>query len=296
MELTIIILNYNTSELLKNCLNSIFEFEWNKKFEIWVVDNNSSDKSVEMVKKHFPKVKLMETGENLGFAGGNNIALRRVKSKYAMLLNSDTIVLDGSLDALVEFMNEGHFGIGTCKLLNKDKSFQPNAGDLPFGMALFSWISGIDDIPFVGELLPSFHIKSEKIIKTNKNIGWVSGTAMIIKNEVIEKIGLLDNSLFMYAEDTDYCIRAKKAGFKIGWTDTAQIIHLGGGSLVEPSYRQWLGEFKGLIYLYKKYLGNLASFILRLSFYLFIIVRMIVFLIIGKGEISKIYGKVFMAL
>ncbi|MDO8619119.1 MAG: glycosyltransferase family 2 protein [Candidatus Daviesbacteria bacterium] len=288
-DLTVIILNYNTKDLLHTCLESIFKNKWKTDLEVWVVDNASTDDSVEMVKKDFPKVTVLQSNKNLGFAGGNNLALKKITSRYALLLNSDTTVEQEAFDKLVNFADGDGYDIASCKLLNKDRSIQPNYGDLPYPTAVFFWISGLDDLPVIGKFLPSFH---KKIINPGK-VGWISGTAMLISKKVLEKIGLLDEDIFMYAEDTDFCMRAKKAGFKIGWTNLAEITHLGGGSLKDPNYRQWTGEFKGLIYLYQKYYGGLQSIILRLIFYKFILLRILIFSVLGKFEISKIYAKVF---
>lgn len=289
---TVVILNYNTRELLNLCLKSIVSKSWKYKLSLLAVDNNSIDDSVEYIKKHYKQVDIILNDKNLGFAGGNNIALRKVKTRYILLLNSDTEVRPKSIDELIDFAQKGDFAISSCKLLNEDGSFQPNAGDLPFGFAIFSWLSGLDGFPVIGKFLPSFHRNDIIFYKNERQVGWVSGTAMLIRDDVIQKIGLLDENLFMYTEDTDYCIRAKKAGLKIGWTAKAEIIHLGGGSLKEPQYRQWLGEFEGLIYLYRKYFGEFSSMLLKIQIYFFIILRVIVFFLIGKINFSKIYAKV----
>ncbi len=292
MDLTLIIVNYNTADLLKDCLNSICKKKWGVSWQIWVVDNGSSDDSVKMVKKNFPQVSIIQSSKNLGFAGGNNLGLKKVTSKYALLLNSDTIIGDQALDNLIEFATEGGYGICSCRLLNQDGTPQPNTGDLPYPLAIFFWLSGLDDLPFFGSLWPSFHKKDIK----EGEVGWVAGTAMLISKSVLDKIGLLDEALFMYAEDTDFCLRATKAGFKIGWTKKAQITHLGGGSLKDPSFNQWLGEFRGLIYIYEKYFGALASYLIKMLFYIFIAARMVVFFILGKFRVSKTYAKVLFSI
>lgn len=297
MDLTIIILNFNTKNLLQNCLKSILDKSWKYKIEVLVVDNASDDNSVTMVRKNFPRVQIIESKKNLGFAGGNNLGLKKSQARYSLLLNSDTEVLEKSLDNLITFMDKTDFGIGSCKLLNKDRSFQPNAGDLPFGLSLFSWLLGLDDLPFVSKKnLPSFHQKHEDYYKDNKEVGWVSGSVMIIKKEVLDKIGFLDEAIFMYGEDADFCFRAQKAGFKAGWTNSAQIIHLGGGSLKRATFSQWVGEFRGLIYFYKKYFGERPAFFLKILIYVFTFLRIIAFLVVGKPKISKVYAEVLVNL
>lgn len=292
-DLTVIILSFNTKDMLKSCLESIFSKQWRYNVEVVVVDNASSDGSFAMVKNCFPQVKLIQSEKNLGFAGGNNLGLRKEKSKYYLLLNSDTVILDNTLDNLVEFMERTVYDIGSCKLLNKDRSLQPNGGDLPVGGSLFFWIAGWDDlIPIIGKCLPSFHRKFTDFYRGERDIGWVSGSAMIIGEVVIKKIGFLDDKIFMYGEDVEYCLRAKRAGFRIGWTERAQIVHFGGGSSKNPALSQWVGEFRGLVYIYRKYFGRAESVLLRILIYTFTIIRAIAFLVIGKPHISRTYAKV----
>lgn len=292
MSVSIIILNYNTKELLEKCLNSVFQKGWKRKFEVCVVDNASSDGSVEIVKKNFTQVKLLVSENNLGFTGGNNIGIKKSSSDLLILLNSDTEVLDGSLDNLIDSCENSDFGIMSCKLLNNDLTFQANAGDLPFGWSVFNWISGLDDIPVLGKYLSSFHINRQEFYKGTKEVGWISGSVMAIKRQVVDKIGYLDEGIFMYGEDVEYCLRAQRAGFKVGWTDQAQIIHLGGGSSDDPKFRQWLGELKGLLYIYKKYYGLLAKVLLKLVLYPFVILRILAFLVVGNFQFSKTYAKI----
>ena len=128
--------------------------------------------------------------------------------------------------------------------------------------------------------------------KGDKEVGWVSGSVMAIKREILEKIGLLDDKIFMYGEDTEYCIRAIKKGFKVGWTDKATIVHIGGGSSKNPSFRQWLGEIKGLKYIYKKFNNKTEQLFLNILIYVSIILRIIAFSLIGKFNVSKLYGKI----
>lgn len=294
MQVSVIILSYNTKEILKNCLESIFNKKWENQFEFWVVDNASSDGSAEMVAKDFPKVNLIKSDKNLGYTGGNNIALKKISSEIVILLNSDTLVLEHSLDELVHLLADGNYAVGSCKLLNYDKTLQPNAGNLPFGISLLTWLSGLDDIPFLGADLPSFHRNSEIYYRGEKEVGWVSGSVIAIRQEVFKSIGYLDEGIFMYGEDVDFCIRSKKAGFRVGWTDKATIVHFGGGSSIDPRYKQWLGEFKGLLYIYQKYYGLSASLIIRFFLYLFIILRIVGFLIVGKFNYSKTYAKILL--
>src|SRR5258708_3505921 len=268
MKVGIVILNYNTKDLLRVCLESVFKYFPNNA-QIYVVDNNSSDGSVNMLKNDFPKIHLIENEANLGFSAGNNRALREIKADYYLLLNSDTKVVDDAIEKLVKFADQNNLGIASCKLINPDLTVQPNFGDLPFGLPLFVWLFGIDDLVSQFLSLPSFHqnITSD----SEQKVGWVSGAAMLIKHKVLDKVGPLDEKIFMYSEDVEFCTRAKRAGFKIGWTSQTSIIHLGGGSSKNPSLTQRLGEFRGLLYIYKKFYNTLVAFLIKILIYLAIL-------------------------
>lgn len=292
MTCAVIILSYNTKNLLRNCLKSLYDNKWKEKYEIYVVDNASSDGSSKMVKDQFPKVHLIENKENLGFTKGNNQILEKVEADLYLLLNSDTEICKDSLDNLVKFINSSDYGVASCKLVFKDGSFQPNAGSLPTTVPLFNWLSGLDDVlEYIGVSLPSTHLK-ERFLRGQKEVGWVSGSVMIIKKEVIDTIGGLDEHIFMYGEDVEFCLRVKRAGFKTGWTDSATIMHIGGGSSKNPAFKQWVGEFNGLLYIYRKYYGLFPSLILKIFLYLFTLLRIVAFSVVGKFKIAQTYGKI----
>ena len=294
MDLSIIILNYNTKKLTLDCIESIISKKWKSTFNIVVVDNASSDGSVDAIKEKYNQVKVIESNKNVGFSRGNNLALKKYykNSKYCLLLNSDTIVLEDSIDKLVAFITKSDYCIVSCMLLNKDRSFQPNAGELPKPVPAFIWLSGLDDITRKMFRLPSYQERGDGYYKENRSVGWVSGSVMLISSTLIEEIGYLDSKIFMYAEDVDMCWRAEEHGKSVGWTKDAKIVHIGGASLDQPQYKQWLGEFNGLLYLYEKHYNKYYKTVLKLLMYIFIFVRQIAFWIIGKKEHSKTYEKI----
>lgn len=292
-DLAIIIVNFNTKLLLLKALDSVYKQKVSFNLKVIVVDNASLDDSVEALKKEFPQVELIESPSNVGFAAGNNLALAKIKAEYYLLLNSDTVVLPGCLDRLMTVAKMNQYALLGCKLLNEDQSLQPSAGFLPTPRPLLLWLSGIDDIvTLLGISTASYHLQKPAFYQGTHEVGWVAGTALLISSEVLSKIGSLDGSIFMYAEDVEYCWRAREAGFKVGFTDQAQIIHLGGGSSPSPKLSQWKGEFKGLLYLYSKFYGQFAVDILRVLMYIFIALRMVIFFLLGKKEISKTYAQV----
>lgn len=290
IDLAIVIVSYNSKDITKECLDSLIASKMKVNYDAWVVDNASTDGSVDMLEK-YPGIKLIKSEENLGFARANNLAISKIDAKYYLLLNSDTVIAEGAIDSLYSESVKSDYGISSCKLIYPNGQFQPNGGDIPTIMPLFNWLSGLDDLcGILGISLPSFHITKESQFK--ESIGWVAGTAMLIRKDVVEKIGVLDDKLFMYVEDVDYCWRAKVNKFKIGWISGATITHIGGGSSKNPRVAQWRGEFKGLVYLYNKYYGWVAAILLRLMIVVFGVLRILGFGLIGKWDYSKAYGKV----
>lgn len=291
-DLAIVILHFQTPKLTDDCLKSIFARNWKVAFKVYLVDNGSDKEFQKQIRKLYPKITVLDPGKNLGFSKGNNLALNEVKSKNYLLLNSDTVLLDKSLDNLYEFASNSEFDIVSCKLLNKDGSLQPNTGALPNFFSLLVWLSGLDDI-FKGRLsADSYQSCDPGFYQGVKQVGWVSGSVMLVNGEVFKKIGLLDENIFMYGEDVEFCLRAEKAKFKVGWTDQSQIYHLSGGSSKLASLKQWLGEFQGLLYISEKYYGGVYRFALKVFIYFFVLLRVVIFLLLGKIEYSKTYVQI----
>lgn len=298
LDLNVLIVTYNTKKITLGCLDSIFKTKNKLKFKVWVLDNGSGDGTALEIESKYPEVNLIRSEKNLGFVGGNNILIKKAyeSSKFTLLLNSDTRLLENSLDRLFSSALAKNADIISCELVNPDKSFQPNAGDLPTPYPLFMWLSQLDGVFSKIYLSPSFHQSKRKYYKDGQEVGWVSGSVMMVKKEVFKKIGLLDTNIFAYGEDSEFCWRAKKAGFKTFWTDSTKIIHIGGASSKEHHFAQWIGEFKGLTYLYKKYYGDFAALGLRLLIYFFTFMRTIAFYLAGKPNYSKTYAKILTSL
>ena len=290
VDLTISIINYKTKDLTSYCISGILKQKITTKYEVWLIDNASVDDSVEFFKKNFPQVKVIESEKNLGFAGGHNLALRNITTQYVLILNSDTLVLDNTIDSMVDFMEKNQeVGVSSCKILNFDGTLQPNAGDAPFGLSLINWLFNLESL---GIKKPSFHRNDPGFYEKPHEVGWVSGSFMLVKKEVFDKIGFLNDDFFMYFEDAEFCYRASKKGFKIMINPSVSIKHLSGGSLKDPKFRQWAGEYKGLIRFYQQQLGVLPSLVVRSLIYLSIILRIVAFSLLGKLEVAYTYGKV----
>ena len=227
-ELSVIIVSWNTRDLLRDCLNSVYDETKATSFEILVVDNASSDGSAEMVKREFPQARLIENQENLGFARANNQAIRRSSSRFIVLLNSDTVVLSGALDKMVAFMKV-HRAVDASgpMLLNTDGSLQQSIlGSLgKFTFVRFLTIGGDFLVAFLPKLLLRKMRKKETYGPQPRQVGGVSGACMMIAREVVDKVGLLDEQYFFFMEEVDWFFRLQQLGGVVYFIPEAQIIH-----------------------------------------------------------------------
>ncbi len=254
MDLSIIIVNWKVKDLLEKCLRSIFLQTKNISFEVFVVDNNSADGSVEMVREKFPQVNLTASAENLGFAKGNNLAIKKSRGRYVLFLNPDTEILDNALEKMIRFMDaHPECGIGGCKLLNSDLSLQPSVRAFPDLASQIFILLKIHNFLSHSKAIYRYLAGGFNYEKTQE-VDQVMGAFMMIRREVIEKIGLLDETFWLWYEEVDFCKRAKEAGFKILYTPEARIIHLYG-----QSFKQALSVPKqkvlnrSLAYYFKKH-------------------------------------------
>lgn len=226
--LSIVVVNWNTRALLRQCLLSIQQ-ETLVSHEIWVVDNGSSDGSVDMVRAEFPTVHLIANQQNRGFAAANNQALSLCQGHYVLLLNSDTIVLTGALDRMVATMH-AHPDIGAlgCQLLNADGSLQASAHKF-----YSNWRSLIEN-RLTARIWPFRHARTPFLTFWDHSharaVDWVTGAALLVRRNIIKTVGLLDERFFMYGEEIDWQMRIKSAGYQVWYVPNARIIHLGGGS------------------------------------------------------------------
>jgi hypothetical protein len=215
---------------------------------------------VKLLKKSAPiPLALFANASNVGFAAANNQAMLHAKGKYLLLLNSDTIIQSGCFEQLLKTMSSDKsstIGILAASLVNEDGSVQPQGGDLPSLASLFVFAFMLDDIPLLGKLLPSHQHTGRRYLQSKKHRpqlkGWVGGTAMIVRSALVPQIGVLDDQIFMYAEDLEYCWRAHKAGWHAAIHPTATVMHLGSRSSSAES--AITGELLSLRYVLNKHM------------------------------------------
>ncbi|MCL5439117.1 MAG: glycosyltransferase family 2 protein [Patescibacteria group bacterium] len=268
--LSIIILNYKTKDFTTSCINSIYKIyrdELGKKnIEIIVVDNGSDDDSVKEIsklKKKIPNLKVIKNEKNMGFSGGNNLGAKQVSGKYVLFLNSDTQILDKGLIGMTDFLEKNdRAGILGGKLKNTDGTNQDSTGKFFDLINVFLMLFG-----------------GEKLLRTSPDretkVDWVSGASLMIRSDLFRKLGGFDENFFMYIEDMDLCLRAKKIGYLTYFYSKIKIFHDEQGS----SNRSFaiINIYKGIIYFYKKHKGYLEYYIARV----FLIFKALIAIFIG---------------
>lgn len=266
MKLSIIIVSYNTKQLLADCINSIEKNLYNFSYEIVVVDNNSADGSIDMLKAEYSHVKLIANNYNAGFAKANNQGLELCSGEYILLLNCDTIVLKNAICTLVDFMdNYNDTAICGPKLLNSDMTLQlPCRRGFPRLISSVSYFSGISRI-FPKSRIFGSYLMTYMDSGINHEVDAVSGACLLIRRKVLSQIGgLLDEAFFMHFEDIDLCYRAKKSGYKVYYIHNSEVIHLKGQSSKLRSSGVTRNFFdSALLYFKKNYRKeNLAAYLL----------------------------------
>ena len=258
IDLTIVIVSWNTRQILKECLASVCDNLHGVQAEVCVVDNASDDGSAEMVRKYFPQVRLIANTDNRGFAKANNQVIPHANGRYVLLLNSDTVVLGDVLKRSVQYMDEhDDVGVMGCRVLNEDGSVQLTCSQLPSLVNLLLLTSGLfrlEKPSFLGRYqLRDWKRDSERDVET------VTGCYMVVRQEAIRKVGLFDESFFFYGEETDWCKRFAESGWKLRFAPVGEIIHYGSLSSRKCNFRRDLMLTSGLLRFHLKHNGKLAA-------------------------------------
>ena len=230
-ELAIIIVSYNVRDFLEQALVSIKKALGTISSEIWVVDNASTDNTVGFVKRDFPEVRLIENKKNVGFAAANNIVLKKSNAKYFCLINPDTIVQEDTFSTLLTFLKENErAGMVGCKILNPNGTLQLACRrSFPTAWVAFCKITGLSQLFPKSRTFGRYNLTYLDPDSTS-SVEAISGSFMMVRREVVEKVGLLDEQFFMYGEDLDWCYRIQQAGWKIYYLPKTKIIHFKGES------------------------------------------------------------------
>ncbi|MBU1036935.1 glycosyltransferase family 2 protein [Patescibacteria group bacterium] len=261
MDLSIIILNYKTLGLVKNCLKAIKGLSLPFNYEVIVVDNNSSDGSVEYLKNNYFDIKLIEARHNLGFSGGNNLAIKSAQGKYLLILNPDILILDQAIEKMIEFM-DNHPSAGICgpKLLNPDGTLQYSCSRFP------DWRLPFYRRTFLartkkGQKWVDYYLMKDWDHQSNQKVDWFYGACLMVRKEFIKEVGLLDERYFMYIEDLDWCRRFWQKNYEVWYVAEAEVIHYhqrdsavaaGFGGILKKSGRIHLQSWLKYYFKYRK--------------------------------------------
>lgn len=258
MLLSIVVVNWNVKTLLANCLESLqadLQSLAERGAEVWVVDNASTDGSVTMLQKQFPWVKLVENAKNVGFATANNQAIRQSTGQYVLLLNPDTVIKPQALLKLVDFLEATpQAGAVGAHILNEDESLQTSSYPAP-------------TLP--RELWRLFHLDALWPYSSYRMADWrldephpvdsLLGACILLRRQVLDQVGLLDEGYFMFSEEIDLCYRIKQAGWSIYWLPEARVIHYGGQSTQQAATAMFLSLYRGKLIYFRKNRGRLAG-------------------------------------
>lgn len=285
--ISIIIVSWNTSDILCDCLRSVYETANDLPIEVIVIDNASTDNSVEMVKSQFPQVDLIANENNRGFATANNQGIEIATGEYILLLNPDTVVLADALAKSLQFAQDHpEAAVVGCKVLNPDRTLQPTCFMYPslLNMAISS--------VFLHKLFPKSRFFARERMGYWKRddvreVQVVTGCFMLVQRKAIDEIGPLDENFFMYGEETDFCYRIAKAGLKILFTPEPKIIHLGGQSTKQAPAAMIVRLRMGILQFIRKNRGFLAHKIACVLTILFFTLRLPALLVIAMTAREK---------
>ncbi|NTU52437.1 MAG: glycosyltransferase family 2 protein [Chlorobiaceae bacterium] len=228
--ITVVIVSYNTREILANCLDALFRNSAGEAKEVFVVDNDSLDQSAAMVSEQYRQVRLIANHQNLGFAAANNQAFTQASGRYLVLLNPDAYVGPSSIPNAVAFM-DSHPECGLCggKIISPEGRLEPSARRFPSPLSKLLTLSGMS-ARFPGSTVLNRHEFGGFDHDHPLEVDWVPGTFTIVRKTMLDAIGPFDERFYIYYEETDLCLRAKKAGWKVFFIPDAEVMHIGGAS------------------------------------------------------------------
>ncbi len=286
MNFIIVIVSWNTKDLLRDCLRSVFLELANAQLmaKVFVVDNNSADGSAQMVREDFPNVKLIANSENLGFAAANNQVLLHYPAPFYLILNPDTEVLPGAFQTLLKFM-ESHpkAGIVAPQLLNSDRSIQRSCRSFPTISGMTFALLGLKS--FRGKKIGNY-LMLDFDHKSTSQVDQPEGACLLVRSEIVEKLDAFDERFFMLFEEVDWCYRIKQAGYEIWFNPEAKIIHHYGQSIKQVKAKMIYYSHRSFYLYITKHSSSVLLFIFKPLLYCGLMVlaglRIVTYLIRSK--------------
>ncbi|MCB9107514.1 MAG: glycosyltransferase family 2 protein [Anaerolineales bacterium] len=274
MDLSIVIVSWNTRDLLLQCLESVYQeirtFPL-LEMETWVVDNASTDDSVSEVREKYPEVKLILNQNNVGFAGGNNQAISQCSGRYVLLLNPDTVIKPNGLKSLIDFMDANpQAGAAGSMLLNPNGTLQTSCYPAPTLSREFWRLFHLDTIRPYG-----VYRMSDWDMNSATEVDVIQGASLVLRKEALEQVGLLDDTYFMYTEEVDLCYRLQKSSWLLYWVPESKVVHYGGQSTQQVATKMFLCLYESKLIFIRKHHGWLAAQAYKLTLVLATSIRLI---------------------
>lgn len=280
--LSIIIVTYNTRNITSKCIESILASQIDQNYEIILVDNNSSDDTIDFIRSQYPIVKNIRLSKNHGFSYANNVGFKCSTGQYVFFLNSDTIIFRDTLKKLCESLLINQFDVVAPKLLNSDLTLQKSVFYFPNHIKLFLRISGLfQPLLFLKTLLYSKEENRAYTISDPYNLkfNYVSFAAIVVKSEVFRELGMLDENILFYHEDCEFGYRLHNKSLKIEYLSEISLIHLGGSSTNSFSEFAFENDIVSLLYVFEKHRGVLSKIVLKVLLFFAIIIRTLLFVL-----------------
>lgn len=278
-KVSIIIVSYNTKRLTVNCIKSIYEKTKAIKFEVCVIDNASKDNSVDAIRKSFPGIKLIVNSKNLGFGQANNIGIRNTSGEYVFFLNSDTLLKNNSIKKLCDFMNTHKAkNIAGCggQLYNADGSRQASFGNFPSLVQILFETTGLHKL-FNKYYQNNLAVSVKRQLQSSTKVDYICGADLLIRRDVLERLGGFDKDFFMYYEETELCYRINNQGYHFYIVPSARITHFGGQSLKKLPVEKATLMNRNLINFIRKAYGPGTAIIAKTLYLFWHTIRAILF-------------------
>jgi GT2 family glycosyltransferase len=283
VDVSVVVVSWNTRDILRGCLHSIFEQTKQVSFDVFVVDNNSRDGSAGMVRAEFPSVKLIANDQNRGFAAACNQGMRAAFARYTLLLNPDTIVLDEAISRCVRYADlYPDVGVVGCQVLENENRITPTGFSFPSPLNEFLALSGLS------RMFPRSRLFGRPEMSwwdrhSERDVDVVTGMFMLVRREAIAQVGLMDEAYFVYSEEADWCYRFSQAGWRRVFTPCARIVHLDGGakSTSQASKKMFVQKQKSSMIYHRKNLGLGAWWLAKLIYIGSNFVRMVAWFILS---------------
>jgi len=269
-DVSVVVVNWNTRELLADCLRTAQKMAGDVSIEFVVVDNASTDGSQDMVRQQFPEARLIANTQNVGFARANNQGVAAAQGRYALLLNSDAFLLPGALPAMVALADSNpYIGLVGAHLLNADGTFQASHTAFPNLWQEFLILSGLGRLLF-GRYYPS---GGPQAARGSQAVDYVEGACLLARREAYQAVNGMDEGFFMYAEEVDLCYALIRAGWQVWYHPAARVTHLGGASSRNRKPQREGDLYRSRVRFFRKHYGNAQADLLKAMIFAFTAVK-----------------------